>query len=47
MRANMTEMNVVNADRVATLDRALKVRGSEQISEIIAVTSENTMVQAP
>lgn len=47
MRASMTEMNVVNADRVATLDRALKVRGREQISEMIAVTSEKIMVQAP
>src|SRR4051812_35335847 len=43
--ARMTEMKVKNADKVATLDRVLNVRGSEKIHEMMATISENTTVQ--
>lgn len=42
--ANRTDMKVVNAENVATLDSALKVRGREKIKEMMAVITENTMV---
>lgn len=45
--ANRTEMNVASAEKVATLDSVLNVRGIEQIKDTTAVMTENTMVQTP
>lgn len=45
--ANRTDTNVANAEKVATLDSVLNVRGIEQIKDATAVTTENTMVQTP
>lgn len=42
--ARTTEMKVKNAERVATLDSVLNVRGSEKHQEMMATTSENTTV---
>jgi hypothetical protein len=42
--ARMTEMKVKNAERVATLDSVLNVRGSEKIQEMIATMNEKTTV---
>ena len=45
--AKMTEMNVKNAEKVAMVARALKVRGSEQIHDTTATIALNAMVQMP
>ena len=45
MAARITETNVKNADKLATLDKVLKVRGSEKTSEMAAVTTTHTMLQ--
>lgn len=36
-------MKVVRAEKVATFDRVLKVRGSEKIRDTMAVTKEKTI----
>ena len=45
--ANMTEMNVKNAEKVAIVASAEKVRGSEQIHDTMATMALNAMVQRP
>lgn len=40
-------MNVKAAAKVATLERASKVRGSEKKKEATAVTTEKAMVHVP
>jgi len=44
MVASSTEIKVKNADQSASLANALKVRGSEQTKDIIAMINENTTV---
>lgn len=41
----MTETKVKNADRVATLDKVLKVRGNEKKNEMMATMAEKATVQ--
>jgi hypothetical protein len=47
MTANITEMKVKSAEKVATLDSVLKVRGSEKTKDTTAVMKENVMVHVP
>lgn len=44
MAARRTERNVKRADTVASLERALKVRGREQNQQIIVAITANTIV---
>lgn len=44
MHAKMTETKVKKADRVATLDNVLNVRGNEKKNEIMATIAENATV---
>jgi len=41
----MTETKVKNAERVASLERASKVRGREHMNDITAITAEKPTVQ--
>ena len=45
--ANSTEMKVNSAEKVATLERASKVRGSEKRKDTTIATTEKAIVQAP
>lgn len=40
-------MKVKRAEKVARCERAEKVRGKDEIQEMIATTAEKAMVQAP